>query len=209
MIDKIILFNYLDSLFPDARCSLNYKKDYELLIAIMLSAQTTDKAVNKVTAILFSRYDSLEKLKSAEISDIESIISFLGMYHLKAKNIKQIAIDLSDKYNNHVPCDEKSLLSLPGIGNKTKNCFLAEWYHLPFLAVDTHVTRISKRLGIVKDNDDVIKIENKLMRCIPKERLIKTNHQLIDFGRLICKAKNPQCDKCELSKSCPYYLPKK
>ena len=209
MIDKIILFNYLDSLFPDARCSLNYKKDYELLIAIMLSAQTTDKAVNKATAILFSRYNSLEKLKSAEISDIENIISFLGMYHLKAKNIIQIATILSEKYNSHVPYDEKSLLSLPGVGNKTKNCFLAEWYHLPFLAVDTHVTRISKRLGIVKDNDDVIKIENKLMRYIPKERLIKTNHQLIDFGRLICKAKNPQCDKCELSKSCPYYLPKK
>lgn len=206
MIDSTLLFNFLDSNFSDSTCSLLYQKDYELLIAIMLSAQTTDKAVNKATSILFKKYNNLESLSKADIEDIENIISFLGMYKIKSKNIVDIANRLVRDYDGQVPLDENDLLSLPGIGNKTKNCFLAEWAHLPFLAVDTHVSRISKRLAIAKENDDVLTIEKKLIKYIPSDRLIKTGHQLIDFGRSICKAKNPRCKDCALSSNCHYFL---
>lgn len=206
MIDSSILFNFLDKYYSDSTCSLLYKKDYELLIAIMLSAQTTDKAVNKATSILFTKYRDLDSLANASLEDIENIISFLGMYKIKSKNIKGIAKSLLSNYLGKVPLNEKDLLALPGIGNKTKNCFLAEWAHLPYLAVDTHVSRISKRLAIVKEKDDVLTIEKKLIKYIPQERLIKTGHQLIDFGRSICKAQNPKCKECALSSFCHYFL---
>ena len=206
MINSNLLFNFLDSNFSDSTCSLLYKKDYELLIAIMLSAQTTDKAVNKATSILFKKYPNLESLSKADIKDIENVISFLGMYKIKSKNIVNITNRLICDYDGKVPLDEKELLSLPGIGNKTKNCFLAEWANLPFLAVDTHVSRIGKRLAIAKENDDVLTIEKKLIKYIPSDRLIKTGHQLIDFGRSICKAKNPRCKDCALASNCHYFL---
>lgn len=201
-IEGSILFNYLNELYPDAHCELNYSKDYELLIAIMLSAQTTDKAVNKATAILFSKYKSLEELKNADIKDIEKCIAFLGMYKNKAKNVIGIATALVDQYNGKVPFDEEALISLPGVGNKTKNCFLAEWCQKPLLAVDTHVQRITKRLGIAKPSDNPVEIEKKLMKFIPSERLIKTNHQLIWFGRYFCKAISPNCKECKISRFC-------
>ncbi len=206
MIKPNTLFDFLDKNFPDSECSLSCQKDYELLIAIMLSAQTTDKAVNKATSILFSKYKDLNELANANISDIEKIISFLGMYKIKSKNIVGIVKDLTQKYDGKVPLDENELLLLPGIGNKTKNCFLAEWAHLPFLAVDTHVSRISKRLDIAKEDDDVTIIEKKLIKFIPESRLVKTGHQLIDFGRSVCKAKNPKCKDCSLAKNCHYFL---
>lgn len=199
---KRFLFSYLDELFPDAHCELNYSKDYELLIAVMLSAQTTDKSVNKATAILFSKYKSLEELASADIKDIESIIHFIGMYKVKAKNVIEISKALLSKFNGSVPKDEDSLLSLPGVGNKTKNCVLAELFNLPYIAVDTHVQRIAKRLAIAEKNDTVEQIEKKLIEYIPQDRLIKTNHQLIWFGRYFCKAKNPNCKNCKLTKFC-------
>lgn len=202
MIKQEILFSYLDELYPDAHCELNYSKDYELLIAIMLSAQTTDKAVNKATAILFGKYKSLNELKNADLNDLENIISFLGMYKNKARHIKGIATKLVDEFNSVVPCDGDSLMSLPGVGNKTKNCYLAEIHHIPLLAVDTHVQRISKRLGLAKSSDDPIQIEKKLMKYIPSDRLIKTNHQLIWFGRYYCKATSPQCQNCKIKAFC-------
>ena len=202
MINKDLFFSYLDELYSDAHCELNYSKDYELLIAIMLSAQTTDKAVNKATAILFSRYHSLEELKNADIKDIEECIKFLGMYKNKAKNIKGIATQIIDRFNGVVPSNAEDLMSLPGIGNKTKNCYLAEMYNEPLLAVDTHVQRISKRLGICKESDSVEVMEKKLVRYIPKERLVKTNHQIIWFGRYFCKAIKPNCEQCQLRTSC-------
>ena len=210
MIDKNILFSFLDEYYPDAKCSLNYCNDYELLIAIMLSAQTTDNAVNKVTAILFSTYPMLDDLNNADIKEIEKIISSIGLAKTKSKNIKEIAKILVTEYGGQVPLDENSLLSLPGIGNKTKNCFLAVWAHKPYLAVDTHVNRIAKRLNIAHIDDDVLDVEKKLIKFIPKERLIKTNHQLIEFGRTICSARFPKCEICPLSKNCKYFnhLPK-
>ena len=202
MIDKDLLLNYLDELYPDAHCELNYSNNHELLIAIMLSAQTTDKAVNKATAILFKHFPTLFDLKTASLEDIEKDIAFLGMYHNKAKHIKEIATELVDKYDGKVPHDANALTSLSGVGNKTKNCYLAEAYNEPFLAVDTHVQRISKRLGLAKEKDNVDVIEKKLLKFIPCERLIKTNHQIIWFGRYKCKAVNPICEDCKLKEIC-------
>lgn len=196
------IFSFLDKTFPDAKCALNYSKDYELLIAVMLSAQTTDNAVNKATSVLYKRYPTLEELANADIKDIENIISFLGMYKNKAKNIKGIATRLLSEQNGKVPNDPEYLVTLPGVGNKTKNCVLAELFNEPLLAVDTHVQRISKRLNLVKENDSVETMEKKLVKLIPSSRLIKTNHQIIWFGRTICKAQSPLCDKCEIREFC-------
>lgn len=202
MIDKELFFSYLDELYPDAHCELNYTKDYELLIAVMLSAQTTDKAVNLATAILFSKYPTLSDLANAQIEDVENCIKKIGMFKVKAKNVIGIAKKLVSDFDGKVPNNAESLLSLPGVGNKTKNCVLAELYHEPFLAVDTHVQRISKRLKICKENDSVEVMEKKLIKFIPRERLIKTNHQIIWFGRYFCKAISPNCKKCKLFDFC-------
>ena len=202
MTNKELIFKYLDELFPDAHCELNYSKDYELLIAVMLSAQTTDKSVNKATAILFSKYKNLEELSKAKLEDVEDCIRFIGMYKVKAKNVIGIAQKLLSDFDGKVPHDGEKLMSLPGVGNKTKNCVLAELFNEPYLAVDTHVQRISKRLNLVKEKDSVEVMEKKLVRFIPRERLIKTNHQIIWFGRYFCKAIKPECINCKLSGIC-------
>ena len=202
-------FDYLDKRFPDAKCALNYSKDYELLIAVMLSAQTTDKAVNIATSRLFLDYPSLESLAKADRKDIENHIAFLGMYRNKAKNIIGIADKLIKDGYTSVPNDPEYLVTLPGVGNKTKNCVLAELFNEPLLAVDTHVQRISKRLNLVKESDSVLEMENKLVKQIPSERLIKTNHQIIWFGREVCKAQNPHCEECACQEFCSYFKKKK
>jgi len=199
-----LLLPYLDSLFPDAECDLHHCKDYEFLISVMLSAQSTDKSVNDVTPILFNRYDTLEKLSNAPISDIEQIIKPIGLYKNKAKNIKSIALSIQKR--GGAINDEKFLLSLPGVGNKTMNVFLAEVYSIPHLAVDTHIERICKRLGLVKKDDNPFDMERKLEKLVESSRQIKTHHQLIRFGRSICSAKKPSCQKCELNDFCLYYL---
>lgn len=195
------ILDYLDELFPNPKCELNYNKDYELLIAIMLSAQTTDKRVNEVTKILFNKYDSLIKLKEAGIKDIEEIIKPIGTYKKKSIFVHDIATALVDN-NCIVPNDRKFLESLPGVGRKTVNVFLSNIYNEPFIAVDTHVARVSKRLGLAKNDDDVYKIEKKLERKILKEKRAKTHHQLVLFGRYHCKAKNPNCKNCKLKDIC-------
>ena len=198
------IFNYLDELFPNPVCELNYNKDYELLIAIVLSAQTTDKRVNKVTEVLFNKYKSLEELSNASVSDIENIIKEIGTYRKKAIFVKEIASSLV-KNNCIVPNDRKYLESLSGVGRKTANVFLSEIYNEPTIAVDTHVTRVSKRLGLAKDSDDVLSIEKKLMKKIPKDRWSRTHHQLVLFGRYKCKAMKPECSNCKLKNICRYY----
>ena len=196
------VFAYLDELYPDAHCELNYTKDYEFLIAVMLSAQTTDKAVNKVTALLFNKYPSLEALSQAKLEDVEQIISTIGMYKVKAKNVVGIAQGLASKCGGAVPHDKGKLLSFPGVGNKTANCVLAELFNEPYLAVDTHMQRIAHRLKIANNKDSVEKIEDKYLRFIPRNRLIKTNHQIIWFGRYKCKAISPKCVDCKISDFC-------
>lgn len=196
------IFSHLDELYPTAHCELNYQKDYELLIAVMLSAQTTDKAVNKVTALLFSKYKSVEEIANANLSDIEQIISSIGMYKVKAKNVIGISKGLVERFNSTVPHDKEKLLSLPGVGNKTANCVLAELFNEPYLALDTHMQRFAKRLGIAKNKDSLEVMEKKYLAFIPKDRLIKTNHQIIWFGRYKCKAISPNCENCKLSEFC-------
>ena len=198
------IFDYLDELFPDARCELNYNKDYELLIATLLSAQTTDKRVNKVTEVLFMKYPSIDELSKAPVADIENIIREIGTFRRKAIYIHEICKKLVNDNLNYIPNDRKYIESLPGVGHKTANVFLSNIYGEPSLAVDTHVARVSKRLGLVRESDTVDKIEEKLMKLVPKDRWIRTHHQLVLFGRYHCKAINPKCGECKIRKFCRY-----
>ena len=199
------LFSFLDYLFPNSSGELIYNKDYELLIAVVLSAQCTDKRVNKITKILFDKYNSLEKLKNACLEDIIFIIKPLGSFNKKAKYILEISNYLFYNCNSKVPNSREILESLPGVGRKTCNVVLAELFNVPLIAVDTHVKRVSKRLLVDSSLDDVIEIEKKLMNLIPKDKWIKFHHEMVLFGRYFCKSKKPMCDKCKLKKYCKYY----
>ena len=203
------IFLYLDELYPNPKCELNYNKDYELLIATLLSAQTTDKRVNKVTNVLFKKYSSIKALSEASISDIENIIREIGTYRRKSIYIHEITSKLVRDGLDYIPNDRKYIESLPGVGHKTANVFLSNIYNEPAIAVDTHVSRLSKRLGIAKESDDVSVIEKKLMKKVPKERWSRTHHQLVLFGRYKCKAVNPQCEDCEIKEFCKYKKEKK
>ena len=196
------LLNYLDEMFPSARCQLFYSKDYELVIAVILSAQTTDKSVNAVTPILFKKYPSLEDLNNAPLEDIEEILKPIGLYKNKAKNLKGIVKDLLERFNGKVPSNKDELMTLPGVGNKTAGVIRAEIFQIPDLPVDTHILRISKRLNLAKKEDEPIDVERKLKKLIPEERWIKSHHQLIHFGRYFCTARNPQCENCKISDMC-------
>lgn len=196
------IIDYLDELFPNAKCALLYKKDYELAIAVMLSAQTTDKAVNSLTPILFSKYDSLKKLANADIQDVENIIKKLGLYKNKAQNLVLFSQKLLLEYKGFLPSDKNVLATFPGIGNKSAGVIRIEIFHIDDFPVDTHVARISRRLKLAIDSDTPDMIEHKLKQFFPKSNWIKLHHQFITFGRTICLAKNPKCDFCALKKLC-------
>ena len=196
---------YLDFLFPDPQCELKYNNDYELLIAIMLSAQSTDKRVNSVTPLIFERYSSLEALKEADLADLEAIIRPVGSFRKKALYTREIARILVDDYDSKVPVDREVLEKFPGVGRKTVNVFLSEYYDIPAIAVDTHVERVSKRLGLAYLNDDVKKIENKLQKKFKKEVWARRHLQMVLFGRYYCKAVKPICDTCQLKDICKNY----
>ena len=190
----------LDSIIPNPKCELSYNKDYELLIATILSAQSTDKRVNEVTKVLFEKYDvfSLAKCRS---TDIINIIYPVGTYKKKSEYIVSVCKELVLKYNGCVPNDRKFLESLPGVGRKTANVVLAELFSVPSIAVDTHVSRVSKRLGLTK-NTDSLKIEKDLEKIFKKENWIRIHHQLVLFGRYYCKSKNPLCNNCPFKCNC-------
>lgn len=196
------IFEYLDELIPDPKCELNYNKDYELLIAVMLSAQTTDKRVNEVTNVLFNKYDSLSKLSKANIDDIIDIIRSIGTFNKKALNVIEISKSLLQNYNGVVPNNRKYLETLPGVGRKTTNVVLSELFNEQCIAVDTHIKRVSIRLGFAKDNDDVLTIEKNLTKKLKKYNAKKVHHQLLLFGRYYCKAINPKCSDCKLKNIC-------
>lgn len=196
------ILNYLDELIPNPKCELEYNKDYELLIAVMLSAQTTDKRVNQVTKELFKKYNTLDKLKDAKLSDIQSYIKVLGNYTKKSKAVIDIANTLYNKYDKKVPNNRTNLENLPMVGRKTTNVVLSELYNIPNIAVDTHVERVSKRLKLVKEKNNVLEIENTLKRKIPKNKWIRFHHQMVLFGRYYCTAKNPKCNNCKLKDIC-------
>ena len=199
-----LIINYLDELFPNAKCELEYNKEYEFLLAVMLSAQTTDKKVNSVTRVLFKKYDSLEKLSNANIDDIKDIIKPIGTHHKKSIFIKEISKYLLDNYNGVVPNTKEDLIKLPGVGVKTSNVVLSNLYDVPAIAVDTHVTRVSKRLGYAKDSDEPLVIEKKLEKAFPKDKWNRLHHQLVLFGRYYCKAINPDCSSCKIKEICKY-----
>ncbi len=195
--------SYLDELFPNPKCELNYNKDYELLLATMLSAQTTDKRVNMVTEILFKKYD-LEKLSKAKLEDIIEIIKPIGTFNKKAQNVIEISKRLISDYQGIVPNNREYLESLPGVGRKTTNVVLSNLFNEPCLAVDTHVARVSRRLGLAKNSDTPLEIEKKLSRKFRKEDLEKRHHQLVLFGRYYCVARNPKCSECKIKDLCKY-----
>ncbi len=195
---------YLDELFPNPRCELNFNKDYELLLATMLSAQTTDKRVNMVTAVLFTNYPSLEALSKASIEDIIKIIKPIGTFNKKAKNVIDIAGRLLEDWNGIVPNNREYLETLPGVGRKTTNVVLSNLFNEPCIAVDTHVARVSVRLGLAKEGDDPLTIEKKLTKKFKREDLCKRHHQLVLFGRYHCMARGPKCENCKLKDICNY-----
>lgn len=197
-----VIENYLDELIPNPVCELNYFNDYSLLIAIMLSAQTTDKMVNKVTEELFSKYQSLDDLANADFKELKEILHPLGNFNKKAFNVKEIARSLLYYYDGKVPTERNLLENLPGVGRKTANVFLSEFVKVPAIAVDTHVERVTKRLKLVRPKSDVRVIERTLMRNIKKENWSKRHLQLVLFGRYYCKAKNPLCEECGLRDIC-------
>lgn len=195
------LIEELDKLYPDARCELNYTKDYELLIATVLSAQCTDKRVNSVTSILFSKYD-INALSIENEKEIEKIIKPCGSQSKKAYYIKTIAEKLVKDYEGKVPNDREYLESLPGVGRKTCNVVLSNLYDVPAIAVDTHVSRVAIRLGLASKDDSVLTIEKKLMKKIPKENWSRLHHQLVLFGRYKCIARKPNCKECPFIEYC-------
>lgn len=198
--DRIL--NTFDEMFPDARCVLNHSNNLELLVAVMLSAQTTDESVNKLTSHLVQKYKTVDDYANASLSELESDLHSIGLYRNKAKNIKAMAVALQTRFNGVVPASHDALISLPGVGRKTANVVMAEGFGYPAIAVDTHVERISKRLGFAKPEDTVLTVEKKLMKTIPKNRWIKTHHQMIFFGRYHCKAMSPHCKECPLVDLC-------
>ena len=197
--------NYLDDLFPNPKCELNYNKDYELLLATMLSAQTTDKRVNTVTDILFKKYPTIKDLSLADINDVIKIIKPIGTFRRKAYNLIEIARRIDKDYNGNLPNDREYLETLPGVGRKTTNVVLSNIYNVPCIAVDTHVARVSKRLRLAKSSDTPLDIEKKLSKKFKKEDLCKRHHQMVLFGRYQCKARNPKCENCKLKEICSYY----
>lgn len=198
----------LDILFPDARCELDHKNNYEMVVAVILSAQTTDVSVNKVTKSLFQKYPTAESLANANIKDIEKEICSLGLYRNKAKAIQEMSKELTTRYDGVVPNTMKELTTLSGVGRKCANVILSECYNIPSLAVDTHVNRVSKRLGLAKKDDSLLDVERKLKRKIPRDKWIKAHHQFIFFGRYLCHARNPKCDKCPFTSICKEYKSK-
>lgn len=197
----------LAELYPEAICSLEYNKEkpYELLIATRLSAQCTDARVNIVTRVLFEKYQSLESLKNAELSDIEEIIRSCGFYKVKAKDIIAIAASLIDDYNGELPDSMEELLKLSGVGRKTANLILGDIFHKPAIVTDTHCIRICGRLGLTSGITEPKKVEDELRRVLEPTSSSDFCHRLVLFGREYCTARSPKCEKCRLSEICKKY----
>lgn len=199
-----LIIETLEKMFPEAKAELTHNNNFELLVAVVLSAQTTDVAVNKVTPELFSKYPSSKELSQAKQKDVEEYIKSIGLYRNKARHLIGLAKILEEKYDGQVPNSRKALESLPGVGRKTANVVLANAFGIPALAVDTHVSRVSMRLGIAKKGSRPYEVEKKLMDFFDKEYWIKLHHQIIFFGRYHCLARNPRCNDCPLYDICVY-----
>lgn len=200
--DKVIeVLDILDSHYPEAECALIHKNPFELLVAVALSAQTTDVSVNKVTPKLFSKYKNAYELAEADIKDVIAILRTIGMYRTKAKNIIELSKILVRDYNGEVPKSDDELVKLPGVGRKTANVVMSVAFGEQRIAVDTHVFRLANRIGIV-DEPNVLKTELALMKKVPEDRWSRTHHTLIFHGRNCCIARNPRCNECPIEDKC-------
>ena len=202
--DKIKeVLDRLEETYPDAECALHHQNVFQLIVAVALSAQTTDKSVNVVTPALFERYPDADALAAADVEEVSEYIKRIGMYKTKAKNIVGMAQKLVSEYGGQVPEDYDALVSLPGVGRKTANVVLSVGFGHQRIAVDTHVFRVANRIGLVHEKD-VLKTELSLMECIPEERWSRTHHSLIFHGRQCCDARKPKCDDCPINTLCEY-----
>lgn len=197
------ILSTLEEMYPDAHCELNYRNPFELLIATILSAQTTDRQVNIVTGGLFAKYQTPEDFLKLTEEELAAEIRGIGLYRNKSKNILKTCQLLVSKYGGQVPNDREKLESLPGVGRKTANVVLSNAFSVPALAVDTHVQRVSNRLALA-DSKNPLETEKQLMKKVPKYKWIDTHHQLIWHGRRICHARNPKCEQCHLLTYCWY-----
>jgi len=198
------LVEFLDRNYSDAECTLKFSSPFQLLIATILSAQCTDERVNKVTQVLFDKCERPEHFLHISLEELMEVIKPTGFYRNKAKNIKKLTSILMEQFKGDVPADINELIKLPGVGRKTANVVLGNCFGIKGVVVDTHVQRILKRLGIV-DKEDPEKIEYIIMQLIPDVNWTKWSHQMIAFGRDICKAKKPECMRCNLRSICVYY----
>jgi endonuclease-3 len=189
-------------MFPDARCELNHRNPFELVIAVLLSAQCTDETVNKVTASLFEKYKAPDDYLKVPVEELENDIRRIGLFRNKAAHIQKLCRILLDKYEGEVPREHEALTELPGVGRKTANVVVSNAFDVPAIAVDTHVERVAKRLGAAKPDDSVLEVEKKLMKLVPRDEWTITHHRLIFFGRYHCKAQNPKCEVCPLLDRC-------
>lgn len=205
-IDKII--NYFDKLFPDADCSLDYENPFELLVAVVLSAQCTDNRVNQVTPALFAVANTPEKMIELGQEKLKEYIHSCGFYNSKSKAIIEASKDILEKFNGQVPSTMEDLTSLRGVGRKTANVVIANAFGGQTIAVDTHVHRVSKRLNLAKENSTPYECEMNLLKIVPFDKRSKFHHQMILFGRNICKAQRPNCEMCKLKDICKYYSSK-
>ncbi|MGI6511790.1 MAG: endonuclease III [Catenisphaera adipataccumulans] len=192
----------MEKLFPHARCELNHETPYQLLAAVVLSAQTTDASVNRVTPALFAAYPDAAAMAEADVNDIAHYIHSIGLYRNKARSLKAMSRALMERYNGEVPSSFNDLESLPGVGRKTASVVRSVAFDIPSFAVDTHVERVSKRLGLAKPEDDVRKVEEKLKRKIDRDRWNQAHHDFIFFGRYQCTARNPKCEDCPFADFC-------
>ncbi|KOA77905.1 endonuclease III [Bacillus stratosphericus] len=192
----------IGDMFPEADCELVHSNPFELVIAVALSAQCTDVLVNKVTKHLFQKYKTPEDYLSVPLEELQQDIRSIGLYRNKAKNIQKLSQMLIEDYGGEVPRDRDELIKLPGVGRKTANVVVSVAFGIPAIAVDTHVERVSKRLGICRWKDSVLEVEQTLMKKVPKEDWSVTHHRLIFFGRYHCKAQRPQCESCPLLDMC-------
>lgn len=199
-----LIEDYFIKLLPDAKCELNYNKDYELLIAVILSAQSTDKKVNEITEVLFKKYPSLDDFNNASLIELEKDIKEIGLYHAKALAIKDASNKLINNFNYKVPSNKEDLLTIKGVGNKVANVILIELFNKNEFPVDTHVYRVSKRLGLIKESDSISACEKKLRKTFNKDKYKLLHHQFIHFGRYYCKAISPKCENCGLKEICKY-----
>lgn len=201
------VLDILEQMYPDAGCELDYDSLFHLIVAVALSAQTTDVSVNKVTPQLFDKYPEPCDLARADQKDVEELIRTIGLYKNKSKNIIRMAQMIAEEFDGNVPEDRENLERLPGVGHKTANVVLAEGLGKQTIAVDTHVFRVANRIGLC-DEKDVTATEKALMKRIPEERWTRSHHLLIFHGRRCCNARKPACDKCMLAKMCIYYANK-